>query len=166
MIEYWKKISTYNFLVKSSAHLSRSQLKRPLPLTQGQHLWLQPACPEEVLPVISCILNSSLALGHFPSTRKDTLVDPRLKKTGKDILFSNLHPVSNFQFILKLAEGAVFNQVHKHMKFQLYPLLQSAYHTIQSTETALLNVHNDILLNMDNQRATLLILLNRPKCCI
>jgi len=153
-----------SFLVKASAHLSRSQLKRPIPSTQGQHLW--PACPEELLPVISCILNSSLALGHFPSTRKDALVDPRLKKTGKDILFSNLHPVSNFQFILKLAEGVVFNQVHEHMKFQLYPLLQSAYHTGYSTETAPLNVHNDILLNMDNQRVTLLILLDRPKCCI
>lgn len=74
--------------------------------------------------------------------------------------------MSNFQFILKLAEGAAFNQVHEHMKFQLYPLLQSAYHTSYSTETALLYVHNDLLLNMDNQRLTLLILLDRPKCCI
>ena len=44
------------------------------------------------------------------------------------------------------------------MKFQLYPLLQSASHT--STETALVKVQNNILLNMDNQRVTLLVLLD------
>ena len=77
------------------------------------------ACLEELHPVITCILNSSLASGHFPSTWKDALVDPHLKKTWKDISFSNLRSVSNLQFISKLAEGAVFNQVHEHlMKFQ------------------------------------------------
>ena len=49
------------------------------------------------------------------------------------------------------------------MKFQLYPLLQSAYCTGHSTETALPKVHNDILLSMDKKRVTLLVLLDlRP----
>ena len=46
------------------------------------------------------------------------------------------------------------------MKFQLYPLLQSAYRTGHSTETALPKVHNDILLSMDKNRVTLLVLLD------
>ena len=46
------------------------------------------------------------------------------------------------------------------MKFQLYPLLQSAYRTGYSTENALLKVHNDIMLSMDKQRVTLLVLLD------
>ena len=46
------------------------------------------------------------------------------------------------------------------MKFQLYPLLQSAYRTGHSTETALPKVHNDILLSMDKKRVTLLVLLD------
>lgn len=33
------------------------------------------ACIDELLPVVTCILNSSLALGHFPSKWKDTIVD-------------------------------------------------------------------------------------------
>ena len=37
---------------------------------------------------------------------------------------------------------------------------QSAYRARHRTETALLKVHNDILLNMDNQRVTLLVLLD------
>ena len=41
----------------------------------------------------------------------------------------------------------------------LYPLLQSAYRAGHSTETALLKVQNDILLAMDRQHVTLLVLL-------
>ena len=77
------------------------------------------ACLEELLPVIMCILNSSLGSGHF-SSLKEAIVHPRLKISGKDISFSNLRPVSILQFISKLAKRAVFNQVHEHvMKFQL-----------------------------------------------
>ena len=46
------------------------------------------------------------------------------------------------------------------MKFQLYPLSQSAYRTGHGKETALLKVHNDILLSIDKKRVTLLVLLD------
>ena len=119
------------------------------------------ACLDELLPVIMRILNSSLSLGHFPSKWKDVLIDPRPKKSRKDTSFQNLRPVSNLQFISKLTERAIFNQMHEHMmKFELYPLLQSAYHPGHSTETALLKVQNDIVLNMDWKRVTLLLLLD------
>ena len=118
-------------------------------------------CLEELLPVIMRIENSSLSLGHFPSKCKEALVDPRLNKSGKDISFQNLRPVSNLHFVSKLSERAVFNQIHEHMmKFELYPFLQSAYRSGHSTETALLKVQNDILLNMDRQKVTLLVLLD------
>ena len=56
----------------------------------------------------------------------------------------------------------VFNQDHElMMKFQLYPLLQSAYRNGYSSEIALLEVHNvDVLLSKDKQRVTLLVLLD------
>ena len=61
----------------------------------------------------------------------------------------------------KPAKRAVVNQLHDHMsQFELYPLLQYAYREFHSTETALLKVFNDILLNMDRQRVTLLVLLD------
>ena len=43
---------------------------------------------------------------------------------------------------------------------QLYPVLQSAYRHHHSTETALLKVKNDILMSMNNQHVTLLVLLD------
>ena len=42
----------------------------------------------------------------------------------------------------------------------LYPLLQSTYRAGHNTETALLKVQNDIVLAMDRQHVTLLILLD------
>ena len=41
----------------------------------------------------------------------------------------------------------------------LYPIAQSAYRANHSTETALLKVKNGILLNMNKQHVTLLVLL-------
>jgi len=54
-------------------------------------------------------------IGRFPSKWKDALVDPRLKKAGKDICFANLRPVSNLQFNSKLTERAVYDQIHEHI---------------------------------------------------
>ena len=46
------------------------------------------------------------------------------------------------------------------MEYSLYPVLQSAYRKGHSTETALLKVTNDILMNMDRQHTTLLVMLD------
>ena len=55
----------------------------------------------------------------------------------------------------------MYYQTQEHLvRSELYLTLQSAYRAGHSTETALLKVHNDILLNMDNQRVTLLVLLD------
>ena len=45
-------------------------------------------------------------------------------------------------------------------RFALYPTLQSAYGKGHSTETALLKVQNDILMNMNWKHVTLLVLLD------
>ena len=55
----------------------------------------------------------------------------------------------------------MYYQTQEHLvRSELYPTLQSAYRAGHSRETTLLKVQNDILLNMDNQRVTLLVLLD------
>ena len=88
-------------------------------------------------------------------------MDPRLKKTKQGTSLSNLRPVSNLQYLSKLVERAVYDQITDHVtQSGLYPILQSAYRLGHSTETALLKIQNNILAAMDNQRVTLLVLLD------
>ena len=90
------------------------------------------------------------------------IFNPLLKKPGLDLILKNYRPVSNLQYVSKLTERAVlYEQVYLHIETNnIYPLLQSAYRRQHSTETALLNVMNDILLKMNSQRVTLLVMLD------
>ena len=86
-------------------------------------------CLDNLLPVLTRIINLSLELGEFPTDWKEALIFPLLKKENLDpAVFKNYRPISNLQYISKLTERAVFEQVHKHMTVNsLYPQLQSAY---------------------------------------
>ena len=140
-------------LIKSSAKKSCALDPMPTPLVVS--------CLDVLLPVITTIVNSSLLHGYFPSNWKEAIVTPTLKNPSLTSEFSNLRPISNSQFISKLTERAVFDQLQTHMlDHALYPLLQSAYRKSHSTETALIKVQNDILMNMDRQQVTLLVLLD------
>ena len=54
----------------------------------------------------------------------------------------------------RLIERAAFNHIHGHL------VSQSAYRRNRRTETVLLKVINDILLNMNKQHVTILVLLD------
>ncbi len=86
---------------------------------------------------------------------------PLLRKDGLELVPKNYRPVSNLQFVSKLVERAVVQQLCQHMDswFPL-PSLQSAYRTGHSTETAMVKVQSDILCNMDNQQITQLVFID------
>ena len=114
-----------------------------------------------LLPVITKMINLSLNSGEFADDWKCGLINPILKKPGLDLLYKNYRPVSNLQYVSKLTEKVVFNQVYDHMVSNaIFPALQSSYRQFHSTETALIKVMNDILLKMNSQHVTMLILLD------
>ena len=119
-------------------------------------------CMDELFPVITVIINSSLQSGHFPEVWEKAIVTPLLKKCGSDSSnFKNLRPVSNLSYISKLTESAVADQIQSHLATNnLYPVFQSTYRKFHTTETALVKVHNGILTNMNKQHVTLLVLLD------
>ena len=93
---------------------------------------------------------------------KGARVNPVLKKSTlpKEEL-NSYRPVSNLSFISKILENVVANRLRSHIyKNGLSNLSQSAYKQFRSTETALLKVHNDINLNIDNGKVTALTLLD------
>ena len=111
------------------------------------------------------MLNLSMQTGEFPEVWKEALVTPILKREGLDTIFKNYRPISNLIFASKLVERAVADQLYSFMaENRLLPELQSAYRPGHSTETALLKVKNDLLLNngqrVNGQRVTLLALLD------
>ena len=114
-----------------------------------------------LLPVITNMINLSLESGVFVSDWKETLLKPLLKKCGLDNAFNNFRLVSNLPYVSKLSEKAAANQLIDHMTTNyLHMPLQSAYKQNHSTESALLRVKDDILLNMEAQKITLLVLLD------
>ena len=107
-------------------------------------------------------MNAPLTLSHFPDEWKEAIVKPIMKKGTKDLFnYKNLRPISNLQFLSKITERAVFDQIYSHINSNnLFPALQSAYRKFHSTETALLHVTNDILLSTNKQHVSLLVMLD------
>ena len=89
------------------------------------------------------------------------MVKPLLKKDGLDPIFKNYRPVSNLAYASKLVEAVVAKQLQHYLfSNDLFAISQSTYRPNHSTETALLKVTNDTLLNMNDQRVTLFLLLD------
>ena len=99
-------------------------------------------------------------LDHVASIQDDILI------TGKDDdehiknLDSVLSHLDYYGLRLQLSkckfiQESVTDQLQSHLvKNNLFPTLQSAYRPNHSTETALLKIKNDILMNMDKQHAS------------
>ena len=118
-------------------------------------------CIDVLLPTIKHIINLSLDNAYFPHVWKEALVNPLLKRFGVDPLYKNFRPVSNLPYVSKLVERSASDQLFAHMSSNgLYPDLQSAYVKNHSTETALLRVKNDILMNMNKGHVILLVFLD------
>ena len=89
-------------------------------------------------------------------------VNPLLKKSTlpKENL-NSYRPISNLGFISKVLEKVVASHLKSHIESNcMSNILQSAYKQFHYTETALLKVHNDVGLNMDKGKVTVLTLLD------
>jgi hypothetical protein len=150
--------------------LSEEDVKNWITKSNGKTSSLDPMptsivvqCQDVLLPVLTRMINMSLDSGVFPDKWKVADVRPLLKKWNLDTCaaFENLRPVSNLSYVSKLTERTVFDQTNDFLNIQrLYPQGQSAYRKSHSTETALLRVTNDIMMNMNRQHVTLLVMLD------
>jgi hypothetical protein len=120
------------------------------------------ACMDDLIPFFTEIINESLTTGTVPDSFKHALLTPLLKKQDLDPdILKNYRPVSNLPFLSKLLERVVLIQLSSHLqKNGLLDTFQSAYKKNNSTETALLYVVNELLLNADAKQITVLALLD------
>ena len=115
----------------------------------------------DVLHIITEIINTSLKIGIMPDILKHALIKPLLKKLDLELIHKNYRPVSNLSFLSKLIEGAVIKQYAAHLdRNGLHDPHQSAYKKHHSTETLLTKVKNDIHMKMDNGQVVMLVLLD------
>ena len=119
-------------------------------------------CKSVLLPTITNIINLSLSTGVFPDQFKNCSVHPLLKKSNLDKEnLSNYRPISHLSYLSKLTERLVKNRLADHLnENNLMNSFQSAYTKFNSTETALLAVHDHIIRAMSQQQVTGLCLLD------
>src|SRR3989442_119667 len=124
--------------------------------------FLLKSCLDSLITPITNIINLSFLEGSFPTSFKDALVYPLLKKHNlphEDL--SSYRPISNLNFLSKILERIILFRMNVH--FQTFPSLcplQSAYRKFHSTETALLRIYNDLLCASDRRQVTALVLLD------
>ena len=119
-------------------------------------------CLEDLILVITRIVNSSLSSGVFPSAFKHARIIPLLKKPNVDTnVLSNYRPISNLSLVGKIIERSAIRQMQQYLtENTLYAPMQSAYRAFHSVETALLRVQNDIAAALDVHKEVLLLLLD------
>ena len=112
-------------------------------------------------PTLRKLINSSITTGVVYPSWKRAIIRPKLKRQNLEPTLDNHRPLSNLSFISKLSEKAAVNQLLDHLNtLDLLPSMQSTYRRHHSTETALLKVKNDLVLNMNRQHVTLLVFLD------
>ena len=124
--------------------------------------WLLKKCEDELIPVFTLLVNTSLSCAEFPKELKRAFLTPFIKKIIHDAeILKNYTLVSNLSFLSKLIERIVCVQLVNHLdKNGLYEVFQSAYRQLHTTETALLCVQNDILQAVDSCVGAILVLLD------
>lgn len=139
-----------------SASAAKSCMLDPIPTT------LLKQCSSVIVPVITDIVNASLASGKVPDRFRRAIVSPLLKKPGLDPNnLKHFRPVSNLPFVSKILERVVLKQLLKHLSDNgLLEVRQSAYRKGHSTETAVLSVLNGLLVNADSRLVSLVALLD------
>ena len=100
---------------------------------------------QELLPIITRIVNLSLTQEIFSDNWKTATVRQLLKKLGLELIHNNYRPISNLLFFSKVVEKCALDQLNAHCNSNnLMPSYQSAYRKHFSTETEMLKICNDI----------------------
>ena len=116
-----------------------------------------------IAPVISRLVNGSFQMAAFPKAWKIAEVIP-VPKEGNSEEPANNRPISLLPILSKVSERLAHKQFVEFLttndKLSLY---QSGNRKMHSTETALINVSDNLLKAIDEKSASLLVLLDMSK---
>ena len=137
-----------NIIMKSCISATRHPIEPALRLTFTNH-------PEDC-QLVTGIWSFSVFFENCCS------ISTILKKANLDHeVLANYRPISNLKVISKIIEKVVAVRLQKYLEANLLnEPFQSAYKCFHSCETALVRVHNDILLGIDKRHCVMLLLLD------
>ena len=115
------------------------------------------------IPLILDILNNSLSNSVFPLDWKKSVVLP-LPKTRNPTSLNDFRPISLLPILSKVLERIVHHQMSSYCESNnLQDARQTGYKKGHSTQTALLNVIDDIKRGIDARKITILVLFDFSK---
>lgn len=123
---------------------------------------LKYCCPY-ILPIITHIINCCIEQSFFPSMWKQANILP-LAKVQQPNELKHLRPISILPTLSKVFEKILNLQIRMYLdKHNILPSNQSGFRQGYSCGTLLLSVMDDILTATDNNKLTVLILLDYTK---
>ena len=115
------------------------------------------------LSYITCIVNTSIVTGVFPTQWKHAIVVP-IHKSGDVEDISNFRPISLLPVLSKILEKVISMQLKNYLECNaLLSNTQHGFRSNLSTETALLTISKKIYENIDNKKLSLLTLCDLSK---
>ena len=120
------------------------------------------SCSDVFSDIICTLANLSFQQGCFPSSFKQAMVTPLLKRPDLDpSLSANYRPISNLNNFSKILEKLFLARLQPHVTAcQNFNPLQSAYRPMHSTETALLFTLDHIYRAADQGLTSVLVALD------
>ena len=116
---------------------------------------------DEILPHFCELVNLSLSTGNIEGAKLAHIIPVIKGESLDDSNLKNYRPISNISFVGKLIERVVLKQLNKHLdSYNLDIPFQSAYKKCHSTETLLVRIVNDLLIATDENKATIVMLLD------
>ena len=116
---------------------------------------------DTIIGRITKIINVSLTIGQYLDEWKIAVVRPLIKGPNLDTKYKNYCPISSLSFMSKLIEKAPQTQLMtQFIEHNLLPKHQNAYRKNFSTETAILNICDNIWTSMENNKPTSIICLD------
>ena len=106
---------------------------------------------DKLVAITTHIVNTSLQ-SRFPKRWKEAQVKPLIKKPTLPCEYKKYQPVSNLCVISKIIEKAALKQIILHLDENVrLPSYQSAYRAFHSTDTALVDLIDNLLWNFEKQ---------------